>query len=73
MTTPIFSAVSFGDTRTFTFAVAVTDKKPVLCEKAFMANAAQTAEIFKLAEAEGVLITEAMCKAPPSRRFYSAA
>lgn len=40
--------------------MCIRHKKPVLCEKAFMANAAQTAEIFKLAEAEGVLITEAM-------------
>lgn len=35
-------------------------KKPMLCEKAFMANAEQTEEILQMAEEEGVLITEAM-------------
>lgn len=38
----------------------IRHKKPVLCEKAFMANAAQTEEILKLAKAEEVLVTEAM-------------
>lgn len=34
--------------------------KPVLCEKAFTANAMQAEELFKLAEEKGVFITEAM-------------
>lgn len=34
--------------------------KPVLCEKAFTANAAQAEELFRLSEEKGVFITEAM-------------
>lgn len=34
--------------------------KPVLCEKAFTANAAQAEEVIRLAEEKGVFITEAM-------------
>lgn len=34
--------------------------KPVLCEKAFTANAGQARELFALAEAKGVFITEAI-------------
>lgn len=40
--------------------LCIRHKKPVLCEKAFMANAAQTEAILKLAEEEDVLVTEAM-------------
>lgn len=40
--------------------MCIRHKKPVLCEKAFMANAAQAEEILKLADDEGVLVTEAM-------------
>lgn len=40
--------------------LCIRHKKPVLCEKAFMASAVQTEEILKLAEEEGVLVTEAM-------------
>ena len=36
--------------------------KPVLCEKAFTANARQAEELLMLAEKEGVFITEAMWK-----------
>lgn len=34
--------------------------KPVLCEKAFTANAAQAEEVLRLAEEKGVLVAEAM-------------
>ena len=40
--------------------LAIEAGKPVLCEKAFMANAAQTEEILSLAHAKGVFITEAI-------------
>lgn len=35
-------------------------KKPVLCEKAFMANAAQTKEVLEAFERENIFITEAI-------------
>lgn len=40
--------------------LAIEHGKAVLCEKAFMMNAAQTEEIFALAEERGVFITEAI-------------
>lgn len=38
----------------------IQNKKPVLCEKAFTANAAQAKEVIALAEQENVFITEAI-------------
>lgn len=40
--------------------MCIENGKPVLCEKAFTANAAQAEELFQLAEEKGVFITEAM-------------
>lgn len=40
--------------------LCILNKKPVLCEKAFTANAKQAEELLMLAEKEGVFITEAM-------------
>ena len=40
--------------------LCIMNGKPVLCEKAFTANAKQAEEIFQLAEEKGVLITEAI-------------
>lgn len=49
-------------------------KKPVLCEKAFMANAMQTREILEAFEREGVFIAEAIwTRYLPSRRMISEA
>lgn len=41
-------------------AMCIRHKKPVLCEKAFMANAVQTEKILNLAKEEDVLVAEAM-------------
>lgn len=50
--------------------LAIKQHKPVLCEKAFMANAKQAKEIFKMAEEEGVFITEAIwTRYLPSRKM----
>lgn len=40
--------------------LCIMNGKPVLCEKAFTANAKQAEEIFQLAEEKGVFITEAI-------------
>lgn len=40
--------------------MCIESGKPVLCEKAFTANAAQAKELIRLAEEKGVFITEAM-------------
>lgn len=40
--------------------LCIRNRKPVLCEKAFTANAAQAREVFELAEREKVFITEAI-------------
>ena len=40
--------------------LCLTNKKPVLCEKAFTANAYQAEELFALAQEKNVFITEAM-------------
>lgn len=40
--------------------LCIDHKKPVLCEKAFMANAKQAEEILSYAEKQGVFITEAI-------------
>ncbi|MCM1127360.1 MAG: Gfo/Idh/MocA family oxidoreductase [Lachnospiraceae bacterium] len=40
--------------------LCLINKKPVLCEKAFTANAYQAEELFRIAQENGVFITEAM-------------
>lgn len=40
--------------------LCIENGKPILCEKAFTANAKQAEEIFTLAEERGVFVTEAM-------------
>jgi predicted dehydrogenase len=40
--------------------LCITHKKPILCEKAFTANATQAQEVFELAKKEQVFVTEAM-------------
>jgi predicted dehydrogenase len=40
--------------------LCIAHKKPILCEKAFTANANQAREVFELAKKEQVFVTEAM-------------
>ena len=41
--------------------LCIRNRNPVLCEKAFTANAGQAQELLAYAEPDGVFITDAMC------------